>query len=88
LIIFYVVYAGISGNVNWKAWTAIGIVLAEGLILAFNKAACPLTDIAARYTDHRSPNFDIFLPLWLARYNKQIYTTIFAVGLIIVIVRS
>jgi hypothetical protein len=28
---------------------------------------CPLTGIAARYTDDRRDNFDIYLPPWLAR---------------------
>ena len=33
---------------------------------------CPLTDVAARYTTDRAENFDIHLPLWLAKYNKII----------------
>src|SRR5664279_581713 len=50
----------------------IGIVSLEILVLIFNRLRCPLTDIAARYTQDRSDNFDIYLPLWVARYNKQI----------------
>ncbi|MCG2588939.1 hypothetical protein [Rhodohalobacter sulfatireducens] len=60
----------------------IGIVFIEVFIILFNKWRCPLTDIAARYTDNREDNFDIYLPLWLARYNKQIFGTLFAAGLI------
>jgi hypothetical protein len=41
---------------------------------------CPLTPLAARYTDDRSDNFDIYLPLWLARYNKQIFGPLFLVA--------
>jgi hypothetical protein len=43
---------------------------------------CPLTGVAARYTDDRRDNFDIYLPLWLARYNKLIFGSLFAAGLL------
>jgi hypothetical protein len=58
------------------AWL-IALVLLEVLILALNRWRCPLTDIAARYTDDRQDNFDIYLPLWLARHNKQIFGPLF-----------
>ena len=48
---------------------------------------CPLTDIAARYTTDRADNFDIYLPLLLARYNKQIFTAIFLAGEAVVAMR-
>ena len=57
-----------------------GFVLIECLVLAFNRGRCPLTDIAARHTTERADNFDIYLPLWLARYNKQIFGTLFVSG--------
>ena len=69
-----------------EAWTAtvilIGVVTVECLILVVNGMRCPLTPIAARYTNDRADNFDIYLPLWLARYNKQIFGTLFVAGLI------
>jgi hypothetical protein len=60
----------------------IGIVMAEVLVIALNRGSCPLTPIAARYTADRSPNFDIFLPAWLARYNKLIFGALFAGALV------
>lgn len=60
-----------------------GIVMVEVVILAANHFRCPLTDVAARYTDDRRDNFDIYLPLWLARYNKQIFGTLFVGGLVL-----
>jgi len=62
------------------AWILIGLVTVEVLILLANGFRCPLTAVAARYTDDRRDNFDIYLPLWLARYNKQIFGTLFVVG--------
>ena len=64
------------------AWILITIVLVEVAILAVNHWRCPLTAIAARYTRDRQDNFDIYLPLWLARYNKIIFGTLYASGLI------
>lgn len=58
-----------------------GFVLLEILILSINHWRCPLTGVAARYTADRQDNFDIFLPLWLARYNKEIFGSLFLVGL-------
>lgn len=64
-----------------------GIVLVEVAILAFNEMRCPLTGVAARYTDDRRDNFDIYLPLWVARYNKQIFGSLFLAGLLVGVVR-
>jgi uncharacterized membrane protein len=60
----------------------IALVLVEVLIIALNRGSCPLTAVAARYTRDRTDNFDIFLPAWLARYNKLIFGTLFAFGLV------
>jgi len=56
-------------------------------VLWLNGWRCPLTDVAARYTDDRRANFDIYLPEWLARYNKQIFGPMYAVGLIVLAIR-
>jgi hypothetical protein len=41
--------------------------------------------MAARYTDDRADNFDIYLPLWLARYNKHVFGFLFVAGEIVVL---
>jgi hypothetical protein len=69
------------------ALVLIGIVTVEVLVLVANRWRCPLTDVAARYTDDRRDNFDIFLPLWLARYNKQVFGTLFAAGILYTILQ-
>jgi hypothetical protein len=65
----------------------IVIVTFEVLVLAVNRLRCPLTDVAARYTQDRRDNFDIYLPLWLARYNKQIFGTLFVAGIVYAIIK-
>ena len=64
------------------ALALIGIVAIEVLIIVFNWWRCPLTDVAARYTADRRDNFDIYLPVWLARYNKAIFGTLFFAGVL------
>ena len=64
------------------ATVLIAVVLVEVLVLVANRFRCPLTDVAARYTDDRRDNFDIYLPLWLARYNKQVFGTLFVAGIL------
>ena len=64
----------------FAAFTAI--VLLEVGVLAVNRMRCPLTGVAARYTDDRRDNFDIYLPLWLARFNKQVFGTLFILGVL------
>ena len=64
-----------------------GLVLVECAVLAANRGRCPLTDLARRYTEDRTDNFDIYLPLWLARRNKTIFGTLFAIGELFVLGR-
>lgn len=65
----------------------IALVLVEVLIIVINRGSCPLTAVAARYTSDRTANFDIFLPVWLAKYNKVIFGTAFACALGYVLVK-
>ena len=64
------------------SWALIGLVLVEVVVLAANWMRCPLTDIAGRYTEERRDNFDIYLPLWIARHNKRIFGGLFVAGLL------
>ena len=68
------------------AWLS-AIVAVEVAILLLNRWRCPLTDLAARYTEARHDNFDIYLPLWLARWNKWIFGTLFVLGLLFALAR-
>lgn len=63
------------------------LVSVELVILAANRCRCPLTAVAARYTEDRRPNFDIYLPEWLARYNKEIFGTLLVAGLAYAVLR-
>lgn len=86
-LIFYVVTSGITGNITTFTWIAIGLVIGEGLVLLLFKMFCPLTLIARKYSDSKKANFDIFLPEWLAKYNKEIFTSIYVIGVVLVLLR-
>ena len=75
--------AAVLANEREVAHWLIAVVCLECLVLVLNGMRCPLTDVAARYTDDRRDNFDIYLPLWLAHYNKTIFGALFTFGLII-----
>jgi hypothetical protein len=64
----------------------VGVVMVEVLILAANGMKCPLTGVAARYTDDRRDNFDICLPLTIARYNKEIFGSLYVAGIVLGVV--
>jgi hypothetical protein len=76
--------AGVLRRFRWAAILTV-IVLLECGVLAVNGGRCPLSDMAARYTDERASNFDIYLPNWLASHNKAIFGTLFVVGELIVL---
>jgi hypothetical protein len=77
VVIFYLSYAVIINKIDNLVWLCIGIIMLEGIVLLSFKGMCPLTIIARKYSDSTKANFDIYLPIWLAKYNKVIYTIIF-----------
>ena len=87
LVIGYVLYSGITNRVTTYTWLGIALILGEGLVLVIFKMFCPLTLMARKYSNSSKENFDIFLPNWLAKHNKLIFTSIFIVGLVLVVAR-
>jgi len=69
------------------AFTLAAVVAVEVVVLAVNGWRCPLTDVAARYTDDRRANFDIWLPEWLARHNQTIFGSLYVAGLVFAVLR-
>lgn len=73
-------YFSSTGRFGW-ALAMIGVVAGEVLVILANQTRCPLTPLAAMFTTDREPNFDIYLPQWLARHNKEIFGSLYAAGL-------
>jgi hypothetical protein len=87
VVIFYLLYAVIVDKIDKWVWICLGFILLEGIVLIIFKKICPVTIMARKYSDSEESNFDIYLPKWLARYNKEIYTTIVVIAVLILIYR-
>jgi hypothetical protein len=61
------------------------IILIECGILGLNYFICHDTAFAAIYTEDRRDSFDIYLPNWMARYNKTIFGTLFIINELVVV---
>lgn len=91
----WAIFAGCILAVPVLAWSGhqrqasvlILIVLVELIVLLANHGKCPLTAVAARYTADRRDNFDIYLPVLLARYNKLIFGLIYLFGVAVTFAR-
>jgi hypothetical protein len=79
-------WLGWFGKFRWAFGLTL-LIVGECLVLAVNGGRCPLTDVAARYTDDRACNFDIYLPVWLACSNKSIFGSLFVAGELVVLWR-
>ena len=75
---------GVLRRFRWALILTV-IVLLEFGVLVLNGGRCPLSDWAARFTADHAPNFDIFLPVWLAEHNKLIFSVLFVAGELLVI---
>ena len=76
-------------GIGWLRCAAIfiGIVFIEVMVLAVNQFRCPLTAIAARYTDDSRANFDIYLPETLAKHTKIMFGSLYVGGAVFTMAR-
>lgn len=87
VVIFYMLYAVIVNKLDKWLWIGYCLIILEGLTLLIFKMVCPLTLMARNYSNSAKDNFDIFLPNWLAKYTKLIYTAILIIISIIMVCR-
>jgi hypothetical protein len=88
LVLIYMAYEVIFNKIDNFIWIGIGLILLEFIVLLFFKMMCPLTIVARKYSNSNKENFDIYLPKWLAKYNKLIYTTFFIIIILGLIYRT
>lgn len=86
-VIFYMLYAVIIDKLDSWLWLGYALIVLEGITLLIFNFFCPLTIIARKYSDSTKDNFDIYLPNWLAKYNKLIYSGIMVIIIILTIYR-
>lgn len=85
VVIFYLLYAVVTDQIDYWVWIGLGCFLAEGIVLLIFKNYCPLTVWARKYSNSTRDNFDIYIPNWLARHNKLIYTSLLGFVILILI---
>ncbi len=83
VVIFYLLYAVLTDKIDKWVWICLGLIALETVTLIIFKRVCPVTLVARRYSGSTRHNFDIYLPEWLAKYNKQIYTVIVIIILLL-----
>jgi hypothetical protein len=86
-VIFYMLYAVLQDRIDIWLWIGYGLIFLESITLLIFRFFCPLTLIARKYSDSTKDNFDIYLPNWLARYTKLIYTSIMVIIIILTVYR-
>jgi hypothetical protein len=82
--IIAVPFVALAGQLRGATVLSV-VVLGEVVVLVLNGMRCPLTDVAQRYTVDRRDNFDIYLPLWLARNDKRIFGALFMAGEVLLV---
>jgi hypothetical protein len=84
-VIFYMLYAAVVNKLDGWLWIGYGIIFLECITLLIFKSFCPVTVLARNYSNSTKDNFDIYLPNWLAKNNKLIYTLILTVVIFITV---
>lgn len=87
IVIFYLLYAVLADKIDTWVWVCLAAIACEGIVLLVFKNICPVTLWARNFSTSNRDNFDIYLPNWLARHNKAIYSTIVVLIVIILIYR-
>lgn len=87
VVLAYLFYAMITDRIDKWVWICFGCFFLEIIVLLVFKNICPVTLLARKYSDSQKANFDIFLPNWLAKYNKQIYTVLLLIVIALLIYR-
>lgn len=86
--IFLAFYFAFIGRFDTLFWIATILIFIETVILFIYDWKCPLTQIAAKYTQDRRANFDIYLPEKWAEYNVRISITLVVLGIVIALVKN
>lgn len=87
VVIFYMLYVVLFAELSIWFWIGYILIAIEGLVLLYFKFTCPITLLARKYSSSDKDNFDIYLPAWLAKNTKLIYTAITLVIILATIIR-
>lgn len=83
----YLLYSGITNNLNNWTWLALALILVESAVLVVSGWKCPLTDWAERHGAADGSVAQIFLPRWFADRMFLICGLLLALACIIIGIR-
>jgi hypothetical protein len=86
-VLLYMAWAVTVDRIDKWFWICLALIIIECLILLRFNQICPITLVARKYSDSTRHNFDIYLPEWLAKYNKTIYSIILIIILSFLVYR-
>ena len=85
-VLALLLYETIADRVTILSGIAVALFLLEGIILLVNGGRCPLAIYVENLSSTPGKVSDIFLPLWFAERICPLYTTVFAVALILLVI--
>src|SRR5512141_2829413 len=86
-LLLILVYEAVVGRITYFTWIALAVFLAEGVVLATNNGRCPLTKYAERLGSTHGQITDFFFPKWFADRVFLVYSGLFAVSLVFLVIR-
>ncbi|MCX6121280.1 MAG: hypothetical protein NTX44_06635 [Ignavibacteriales bacterium] len=76
LSVCYIGYSVARMHFDILFYISFFLIMTESMVIAINAWKCPLTNVARKYTEEKTANFDIYLPEFIAHYNKEIFSII------------
>lgn len=84
---FFILYSGIASYKGTYLYFSLVLVALEALVFFGFGMKCPLTSLAKKYGAKKGYAFDTFLPEKMTRYTFRFFTTVLAIGIILLIIR-
>jgi hypothetical protein len=86
--VLYIGYSVFRMSFDRLFFVSLFLIVGEILVIVVNAWTCPLTNVARRYSRENAPNFDIYLPASIAKYNKEIFSVILSLIVVAYIYNS
>jgi hypothetical protein len=80
-------YEVLVDRITSLTWIAVLLFIGEGIILRMNEWRCPLTSYAEKLGSAHGQVTDLLLPRWIADRVFQIYGSLFALALLLLLIR-
>jgi len=80
-------YEVIVDQITYLTWIAVTVLLSESVVLMANGWVCPLTTYAENVGATDGQVADIFLPKWCAEHIFPVCGSLFAIALLLLVMR-